>query len=99
MRTSRGTPSSGAPETDTDWELVESPSAMMQMNDDFFSPEVPPHWVMCLAAADSDGITAKARELGASVTVEPMDMPIGRFADMIDPQGAFFTLMQPAPPA
>ena len=42
---------------------------------------------------------AKARELGASVTNEPMDMPIGRFAGLIDPQGASFTVMQPAPPA
>ena len=27
---------------------------------------------------------------------EPMDMPIGRFANLIDPQGASFTVMQPA---
>jgi predicted enzyme related to lactoylglutathione lyase len=33
------------------------------------------------------------------VTSPPMDMPIGRFAGLIDPQGASFTVMQPAPPA
>ena len=60
---------------------------------------MPPNWVVCFAVANCDAITAKARELGATVTVEPMDMRIGRFAGMIDPQGASFTLMQPAPPA
>ena len=41
-------------------------------------------------------IFAKARELGATVTNGPMDMPIGRFGGLIDPQGASFTVMQPA---
>jgi len=52
---------------------------------------------VCFAVADCDATVAKARELGATVTNEPMDMPIGRFAGMTDPQGASFTVMQPAP--
>ena len=35
-----------------------------------------------------------ARELGATVTMEPMDMPIGRFAGFVDPQGPSFAVMQ-----
>lgn len=31
--------------------------------------------------------------------MEPMDMPIGRFAGLIDPQGASLAIMQMAPPA
>jgi predicted enzyme related to lactoylglutathione lyase len=31
------------------------------------------------------------------VTSGPMDMPIGRFAGFVDPQGASFTVMQGAP--
>ena len=62
-----------------------------------FPPAIPPHWSVCFAVADCDAIVAKARELGATVTNEPMDMPIGRFAGLIDPQGASFTVMQPAP--
>jgi predicted enzyme related to lactoylglutathione lyase len=60
-----------------------------------FPPDVPPHWSVCFAVADCDATLARARELGAQVVAEPVDMPIGRFAALIDPQGAWFTLMQP----
>jgi predicted enzyme related to lactoylglutathione lyase len=87
----------GAPESYTIWELAGKPvGGMMEMTDDFFPAEVPPHWSTCFAVADCDAVTAKARELGATVITEPMDMPIGRFAGFIDPQGASFTVMQPA---
>jgi uncharacterized protein len=90
----------GAPETYTVWELAGKPvGGMMQMTDDYFPAEIPPHWGVCFAVADCDGTVAKARALGATVTNEPMDMPIGRFAGLIDPQGASFTIMQPVPPA
>jgi predicted enzyme related to lactoylglutathione lyase len=86
----------GAPDY-TVWELGGKPvGGMMQMSDEMFPAEVPPHWGVCFAVADADATVAKARELGASVTVEPVDMPIGRFAGLIDPQGAAFTVMQPA---
>jgi uncharacterized protein len=84
-----------APETYTLWELDGKPiGGMMQMTDDYFPPEVPPHWGVCFAVADCDATVAKARELGATLMYEPMDMSIGRFAGMIDPQGASFTVMR-----
>jgi uncharacterized protein len=87
----------GAPDTYTVWELDGKPvGGMMQMVDEYFPAEIPPHWGVCFAVTDCDGTVAKARELGATVTAEPMDMPIGRFAGFIDPQGASFTVMQPA---
>jgi predicted enzyme related to lactoylglutathione lyase len=87
-----------APDNYTVWELDGKPvGGMMQMSDEWFPPEVPPHWGVVFAVADCDATVAKARELGASVTNEPMDMPIGRFAGLIDPQGASFTVMQPTP--
>jgi predicted enzyme related to lactoylglutathione lyase len=87
----------GAPESYTVWELSGKPvGGMMQMTDEMFPPEVPPHWGVCFAVADCDATVARARELGATVTVEPVDMPIGRFAGLIDPQGASFTVMQAA---
>jgi predicted enzyme related to lactoylglutathione lyase len=92
--------SEGAPASYTVWELAGKPvGGMMQMNDDFFPAEVPPHWVVCFAVADCDATVAKARELGGTVMVEPVDMPLGRFAGLTDPQGASFTVMQPAAPA
>lgn len=94
-----GRPSfAGAPESYTVWELAGKPvGGMMQMSDEYFPPEIPPHWEVCFAVADCDATVAKARELGARITNEPMEMPIGRFAGLLDPQGASFTIMQPAP--
>jgi hypothetical protein len=87
----------GAPESYTVWQLDGRPvGGMMQMSDEYFPKEIPPHWGVCFAVADCDATVAKARALGATVTNEPMDMPIGRFAGLIDPQGASFTVMQPA---
>ncbi len=87
----------GGPQGYTVWELGERPvGGMMQMTDEWFPPEVPPHWSVCFAVSDCDATVAKAKELGATVVAEPMDMPIGRFAGLIDPQGAGFTVMQPA---
>jgi predicted enzyme related to lactoylglutathione lyase len=95
---SPGRPSfEGAPDTYTVWEVSgKRVGGMMQMTDEFFPAEVPPHWQVCFAVADCDATVAKARELGATIFAEPMDMPIGRFAGMIDPQGASLTIMQPA---
>lgn len=88
----------GAPEDYTMWERAGEPvGGMMQMSDEWFPPEVPSHWSVCFAVADCDEIVTRARELGATITMEPMDMPIGRFAAMIDPQGASFSVMQMAP--
>jgi uncharacterized protein len=87
----------GAPETYTVWEVDgHAVGGMMQMSEPYFPAEVPPHWSVCFAVASCDAIVAKARELGATITYEPMDMPIGRFAGIVDPQGASFSVMQGA---
>jgi predicted enzyme related to lactoylglutathione lyase len=70
---------------------------MMAMNEDFFGPEIPSHWASAFAVADCDAILDSARELGARVTFGPIDSAIGRFANVIDPQGAAFSIMQPPP--
>ena len=85
----------GAPQSYVVWELDGRPvGGMMEMTDEMFPPEVPAHWGVCFAVADCDATAAKAHELGATTTVEPTDMPIGRFAGFIDPQGASFTVMK-----
>jgi uncharacterized protein len=87
----------GAPETYTVWQLDgKNVGGMMEMVDGMFPPGTPPHWSVCFAVADADATLAKAREHGGTVVAEPVDMPIGRFAAMIDPQGAWFTIMQGA---
>jgi predicted enzyme related to lactoylglutathione lyase len=85
----------GAPDSYTVWQLGgNSVGGMMQMSDEYFPAEIPPHWGVCFAVADCDATVASARELGGTVTNEPMSMPIGRFAGLIDPHGASFTVMQ-----
>lgn len=39
---------------------------------------------------EDDATVAKASELGATVMVPPTDIPPGRFAVLIDPDGAAF---------
>jgi predicted enzyme related to lactoylglutathione lyase len=87
----------GAPETYTVWEIDGQPVGGMMPMGDLFGPDVPSHWSVCFAVADCDAIVAKARELGATVTMQPMDMMIGRFAGLMDPQGGAFSVMAMAP--
>lgn len=56
-------------------------------------PHVPPHWLAYFAVADCDATVARARELGATVSGEPMTIPAGRFAVLGDPQGAVFAVI------
>jgi predicted enzyme related to lactoylglutathione lyase len=73
----------------TDDKLV---GGMLRMGDDF-PEEVPPHWIVYFAVEDTDEATEKAKEKGATVRVEPMDIEAGRFAVFTDPHGAAFALI------
>lgn len=60
-------------------------------------PGSPPmsYWLHYIATKNVDGSTRNAREIGAKVLVEPMDIPnIGRFSVLQDPAGAVFALFQ-----
>ena len=57
--------------------------------------DVPPHWSVYVGVDDFEGRLAKCKELGATVVVEPMDVPsVGRMALLRDPQGATFWLFK-----
>jgi len=59
-------------------------------------PDTPPLWVPYVAVADCDATAATAKRLGAQVIVEPTDIPnVGRFATLLDPQGACIAFMKP----
>ena len=45
---------------------------------------------MTFWVADADRAAARAAELGGAVLLPPMDIPVGRFAILADPQGAVF---------
>ncbi len=54
----------------------------------------PSFWLISLGTADVDAATARAVELGATVIMEPADIPgTGRFALLTDPQGAGVSLL------
>jgi uncharacterized protein len=61
-------------------------------------PGVPNHWHVYFAVDDADAAAAKVSALGGSILVEPFDSPVGRIAVACDPQGAMFSVIQPAPP-
>jgi predicted enzyme related to lactoylglutathione lyase len=71
-------------------------AGLMSLPDD----SEPPHWQPYVAVEDPDQTCAKASELGASLLLEPMDVPaVGRLAVISDPQGATFGIIKPEPAA
>lgn len=59
---------------------------------------IPPHWMVYFAVDDCDAMVQKASGLGANVMKPAEDIPgVGRFAILLDPQGAPFALLKPQP--
>jgi uncharacterized protein len=60
--------------------------------------QAPPHWLVYIGTDDVDATTARAKELGATVHVEPTEIPnVGRFSVLQDPAGAAFGLFKGIP--
>ncbi|MEM9746094.1 MAG: VOC family protein [Actinomycetota bacterium] len=55
--------------------------------------DLPSHWMVYLAVADTDATVAKVIELGGAVSVPPFDTPIGRTAVVNDPDGNAFSVI------
>lgn len=56
---------------------------------------VPPNWMVYFAVEDCDATVAKAEGLGAKAISPAMDIPtVGRFAILLDPQGAAFAVIK-----
>jgi predicted enzyme related to lactoylglutathione lyase len=62
-----------------------------------YPPNVPPHWLVYFAVANTDATVKRAQDLGGKVMAPAMDIPQGRFAVLADPQGAAFAIIQLAP--
>jgi len=56
--------------------------------------QVPSFWNVYFNVADTDTTVAKAVELGGTVAVPATDMPYGRFANLVDPQGGAFSILR-----
>lgn len=68
-------------------------AGLMKMPD----PSAPSLWAPYVAVEDADATAAKAKELGAEVLLDLMDVPnVGRIAYLKDPAGAIFGIIRPA---
>lgn len=60
-----------------------------------FAPQMPSFWANYIAVDNVDEMTTKAKELGATVSMEPMDvLDSGRMSVIQDPTGAHVSLWQ-----
>ena len=74
----------------------ESIAGAMEMNP-MVPKEVPSYWMPYFNVADVDAAFTKTKDAGAREMVAPQDFPGGRFAIVIDPQGAAFGLLKARP--
>lgn len=78
----------------TEWQLGGNTIGGMLPMGTNFPAEVPSYWGIYFAVADTDATAAKVTELGGTVHQPPMDIPVGRFALVADPQGAMFSVIK-----
>ena len=60
--------------------------------------KAPPRWLTYFQVDDVAAAVARAKELGATLWMGPMDIGVGTIALLSDPQGAPFYVMDPVPP-
>jgi len=91
VKESTDTPEGQPPyhEFQMDWESILGAWEMSPM----VPAEMPSYWQIYFKVDDVDMAFARAQQLGARELVAPQDMPDGRFAIMMDPQGASFGLL------
>ncbi len=61
--------------------------------------DLPSHWMVYFAVADTDAAAAKVTELGGAVSVPPFDMGVGRMSVCNDPDGNAFSVISFSGPA
>jgi predicted enzyme related to lactoylglutathione lyase len=81
----------------TEWKLGDKSVAGMMTMPEIVSAEVPAHWLVYFGTEDTDATVGKAEQLGATTLVPPTDIPPGRFAVLMDPDGAAFAVIKMNP--
>jgi uncharacterized protein len=77
----------------TEFKLNDRSIAGMMPMPEMVPAEVPNYWGIYLGVSDTDGAVATTTAAGGTVLLAPMDIPIGRFAVLTDPQGAVFSVI------
>jgi predicted enzyme related to lactoylglutathione lyase len=60
----------------------------------WFDHPVPAHWTVTMLVEDCARAAARALELGGKVQLTPTDIGAGMYAQLIDPQGAGFRVLE-----
>lgn len=81
----------------TMWAAGSTPiGGVMPLDENARKMGIPPHWTAYTTVQNVDAAVDKAKQLGGSVLMPPMDIPkVGRFAVLADPQGASFAVFTP----
>lgn len=84
---------------DTTYTMLESDGqrvgGLYEMEAEKQEQGIPPHWNLYIATDDVDASATKAKDLGATVLMDPFDvMEEGRMTIVQDPQGGIFALWQ-----
>jgi predicted enzyme related to lactoylglutathione lyase len=83
--------------TYTIWKVGdEMVGGMLDMNALGMPAEVPPNWLVYFTVENTDAALEKVKAGGGDVRMDPIDIPIGRFAVAADQFGAVFAVMQPS---
>lgn len=61
---------------------------MSPMSDPPFPADTPPHWRITLEVDVCADIVARCAQLGGTVLMGPIDVGVGQYAQLLDPQGA-----------
>lgn len=78
------------------WVAGEQPmGGVMMLPEEAKNMGAPPHWMSHVFVADVEAAVEKAKSLGATVYVPPMDVPkVGRFSVIADPTGGVISLFK-----
>ncbi len=72
--------------------------ASIQVMGDETPLAVQPHWLVLFAVADADEALEKTVGAGGAIISPVIDIPTGRFAILVDPEGATFAVLEPNNP-
>ena len=82
--------------TYTVWKVGEEMVGGMLDISGLLPAEVPAHWLVYFTVENTDAAVETVKSGGGDVRMEPMDIPVGRFAVVADPFGAVFAVMPPS---
>lgn len=71
----------------------EGHSGLMEIAEDM-PAEMPSHWQVYFIVENADAAIEKAESKGAKLGFGPIDIPVGRIATLVDPQGAVVSITE-----